>query len=103
VSKIDTPIGLVDRPPVLRDQAIGRALYVRFGRMESTRKGSDRVDLYDLLGVRYEGREVFIRYAGYRVDAVTTGLPLAGGGANPIAFWTKRRPENLVVLFPAVA
>lgn len=96
MNKIETPIGLTDQEPV----PSGNRDYVRFGRIESHRKGSDRVDLYDLLGVRYEGREVFIRYAGYRRDTVTTGLPLAGAQASPVAFWTRRRPETVIVLYP---
>lgn len=97
---IDIPIALGNQEPILRDRSHGPADYLRFGRIESHRKNSERVDLYDLLGVRYEGREVFIRYAGYRVGTVTTGLPLAGPGAMPVAFWTRRRPETLIVLYP---
>jgi len=92
------PVTLGDVDPYLAPTAYG-ARYVSLGRVEVSPKGSPRIDLYDLLGVRHDGRDLFLRYAGRRDGVVITGLPLAGAGSNPNAFWTARRPDMTIVLF----
>lgn len=92
------PVMLQDFAPHLEPSAYG-ARYTRLGRIEVSPKGSPRIDLYDLLGVRHGGRDLSLRYAGRRDGSVTTGLPLAGPGSDPVPFWTARRPDMTVVLF----
>lgn len=96
------PIGLRDFSPALEPSGYG-ARYVRLGRVEVSPKGSPRIDLYDLLGVRGNGRDLMLRYAGRRDGTVTTGLPLAGAGSDPATFWTARRPDMTIVLFAGKA
>lgn len=92
------PVTLGDFAPHLEPSTYG-ARYARLGRIEVSPKGSPRIDLYDLLGVRGGGRDVFLRYAGRRDDGVTIGVPLAGTGSDPTPFWTARRPDMTVILF----
>jgi hypothetical protein len=85
--------------PHLRERGFGAAEYVRYGRVEVSPKGSSRTDLYDLLGVRSEGQQLLLRYAGRRDDGVITGVPLSGLCSISPTFWTARRPDMTIILF----
>lgn len=92
------PVMLRDFAPYVERHG-GGTRFMALGRIEVSPKGSPRIDLYDLLGVRADGRELLLRYAGRRDDGVTTGLPLAGAGSDPATFWTARRADMTVILF----
>lgn len=92
------PVKLGDFAPYVEHRGAG-GYFLAFGRIEVSPKGSPRVDLYDLLGVRADGRDLYLRYAGRRDDGVITGLPLAGAGSDPTPFWTARRADMTVILY----